>query len=171
MDEMALLGFGPLGYGRAFLCAGLLHAAVALLVVALSVRHDRLQALAPAALTARLADPSEPAKKDPSRKMAELRKPTSAAEERFQRAIGHRVLQHWSAPRSGLSQGLSCDLLIKVLSDGTVVGVEIMRSSGSGEFDRSVVRAVESASPLPPPPAAVLRDGAYEFEMTFDPTR
>ncbi|HET9579590.1 MAG TPA: cell envelope integrity protein TolA [Usitatibacter sp.] len=172
MDETAFLGFGPLGYGRALLCAGLLHAAVALLVIALSARVERLQAFAPAALTARLAaEPSEPPKKDPSVKAAAVRKPASAADEKFRQATGRKVLQHWSGPTSGLSQGLSCDLLVTVLADGTVEEVEITRSSGSGEFDRSVVKAVRAASPLPPPPAAELRDGAYEFEMTFDPTR
>jgi colicin import membrane protein len=35
---------------------------------------------------------------------------------------------------------------------GNVLGVDISRGSGNPFYDQSVVRAIEKASPLPPPP-------------------
>jgi colicin import membrane protein len=46
---------------------------------------------------------------------------------------------------------------IKILRDGTVIVQKIEKSSGNPRFDRSAIKAIAKASPLPPPP--------YEIEI------
>jgi len=46
---------------------------------------------------------------------------------------------------------------IKILRDGTVIVQKIEKSSGNPRFDRSAIKALAKASPLPPPP--------YEIEI------
>ena len=52
---------------------------------------------------------------------------------------------------------------IKIQRDGYVPssGVEIVRSSGNDYFDKSVVRAVMKASPLPVPPEQLRGSETY----------
>jgi TonB family protein len=66
------------------------------------------------------------------------------------------------------STALTTQLVFQISVDGRILDVRIDRSSGNSEFDASVVRAINKASPLPPPPTSV-----YEYfksiRMIFDP--
>ena len=50
-----------------------------------------------------------------------------------------------------------CTNAIKILKDGTTIVQNIEKSSGNSLFDRSALKALAKASPLPPPP--------YEMEI------
>ena len=52
---------------------------------------------------------------------------------------------------------LEAIIAIKILKDGTTIIKRIEKSSGNPEFDKSAIRALTKANPLPPPP--------YEMEI------
>jgi colicin import membrane protein len=92
----------------------------------------------------------------------------ATAQQQWMAQIRRHVERHWRRP-AGLAQGLACQVRISLLPDGTVSNVTLVRSSGSGLFDRSAEEAVMRASPLPRPddPAAFER----QLLFTFDPDR
>lgn len=64
---------------------------------------------------------------------------------------------------------LSCQLLINLKSDGTVMNVQLTKSSGNDGFDRSARAAVYKASPLPVPKEADLFNQMKEINLTVRP--
>ncbi|HLK11038.1 MAG TPA: cell envelope integrity protein TolA [Candidatus Binatia bacterium] len=62
--------------------------------------------------------------------------------------------------------GLVARVRFGIASDGTVSDVRLEQSSGNAAYDTSVVRAVEHANPLPPPPARYA-DQFREFVIEF----
>ncbi len=72
----------------------------------------------------------------------------------------------WHDPNTVLKTQVSFD----IEPDGVVKNVRILRGSGESRFDESVVRAVEKASPLPPPPESVYEQYfKKDVRVTFDP--
>lgn len=72
----------------------------------------------------------------------------------------------WHDPNTALKTQVSFD----IEPDGVVKNVRILRGSGESRFDDSVVRAVEKASPLPPPPESVYEQYfKKDVRVTFDP--
>ena len=68
------------------------------------------------------------------------------------------------------AQGLKCTIRVKLMSDGTVIDAEVIKSSGDEVFDRSAENAVNKASPLPVPGDKDLFARAFRtFTFTFDP--
>ena len=65
------------------------------------------------------------------------------------------ISEHWTRPPIGVTDTI---LHFRILSDGTVIDLEIRRSSGDGSFDQAAKRAVEAAAPLPPLPKGYKRD-------------
>ena len=62
--------------------------------------------------------------------------------------------------------GLVAKVRFQIAPNGDVSGIRLEQASGDGVFDGSVVRAVERATPLPPPPARYMnefRDFVIEF--------
>ncbi len=70
---------------------------------------------------------------------------------------------------SGLPQGLSCVILIRMLEGGNVVEAVIVKSSGNDLFDRRAQKAVYSASPLPVPSEPRLFEQMRNIRFTFKP--
>jgi|GEM_PF-4921594 len=66
------------------------------------------------------------------------------------------VDQEWVLPGSS-REGLYAIITVKVFKDGRLKVAGIQRSSNDALFDRAALRAIEKASPVPPPP--------YELEM------
>lgn len=64
----------------------------------------------------------------------------------------------------GKKTDLEATVRFAVKSDGEIVDVRIVQSSGDESYDESVLRAVRRARPLPPPPR-----GLFELEVTFRP--
>lgn len=71
--------------------------------------------------------------------------------------VQERVWSEWVFPEFRIGQGLEAVVNIKVYKNGRVKIQGIKKSSGNTLFDRSVLRAISKASPLPPPP--------YELEI------
>jgi len=71
--------------------------------------------------------------------------------------VQERVWSEWVFPGFRTEEGLEAVVDIKIYKDGRVKIQGIKKSSGNTLFDRSVLRAIAKASPLPPPP--------YELEI------
>jgi TolA protein len=70
--------------------------------------------------------------------------------------IRREIWQHWAFPDTG-QKGLEAIISIRITKDGTISIQRIEKSSGNPFFDKSAIRAITKASPLPPPP--------YEMEI------
>lgn len=65
--------------------------------------------------------------------------------------ISRKIWQQWTYPNSQAS-GLEVIISIKIDKYGKVVSQEVEKPSGNELLDRSAIRAISKASPLPPPP-------------------
>lgn len=74
-----------------------------------------------------------------------------AGSDSYYALITEKIWSHWVYPDFELA-GLEVIVSIKIDSKGNVLSHVIEKSSGNVLFDRSAVRAVSKASPLPPPP-------------------
>ena len=80
-----------------------------------------------------------------------------------------KVDRSWIRPVDA-EQGLKCTIRVKLMSDGTVIDAEVIKSSGDEIFDRSAENAVNKASPLPVPNDKELFAREFRtFTFTFDP--
>lgn len=84
---------------------------------------------------------------------------------RFVSSLGAKVTSNWRRP-PGTGAGFKCKLRVRVASNGTVLGVQVVQSSGNSAFDRSAEAAVFKSDPLPAPPA-----GVRDITFLFDPDR
>ncbi len=62
------------------------------------------------------------------------------------------IWNEWSLPEMKDIQGLETIVIIKILKDGKIKILGMEKSSGDSLYDRSALRAIMKASPLPPPP-------------------
>jgi colicin import membrane protein len=85
---------------------------------------------------------------------------------RYRAAIKKQVERAWRRP-ADFTAGETAEVRVRQIPSGDVTHVTIERCSGGQTFCDSVVRAVESASPLPkaPDPAVFER----EIQFTFKP--
>jgi colicin import membrane protein len=83
----------------------------------------------------------------------------------FAIAVGDKVNSNWLRP-PGTSAGLRCKLQVRLAPNGTVLGVQVVQSSGNPAFDRSAESAVFKSDPLPAPPL-----GMREITFVFDPDK
>lgn len=70
--------------------------------------------------------------------------------------IRKEIWQQWAFPDFG-QKDLEAIIAIRIMKDGTVSIQNIEKSSGNAFFDKSAIKAITKASPLPPPP--------YEMEI------
>lgn len=80
--------------------------------------------------------------------------------------VDQHVKSHWSLPRYLDAENLSTRILVKIDSGGHVIHKRIVASSGNSNYDDIVIKAVESASPFPPPPnkfAGIFKNEGFEF--------
>jgi len=68
----------------------------------------------------------------------------------YVRQITATVERNWLQPKS-VPKGLAVKLQVSQIPGGTVVDVNVLKSSGNIAFDRSAVLAVQKSSPLPRP--------------------
>lgn len=73
--------------------------------------------------------------------------------------------------QTGLPEGLSCALRVRLLPGGEVIDVSVSKSSGNDIFDRRAQTAVHQASPLPVPEdiATFERLNLRDITFTFKP--
>lgn len=67
-----------------------------------------------------------------------------------------KIRQYWRRPSLGGS--VEATVGYRILKDGRVVDVRILQSSGYNSFDLAAMRALQSASPLPPLPQSFNHD-------------
>lgn len=87
----------------------------------------------------------------------------------YRAMIEAKVRQNWIVP-AGATEGMSCEIRVRLIPSGDVIQVQLTKSSGDEAFDRSVENAVNKASPLPVPPAEsglfdVFRDLKFPFTL------
>ncbi|MHB1949170.1 MAG: cell envelope integrity protein TolA [Gammaproteobacteria bacterium] len=70
--------------------------------------------------------------------------------DKYKALILQSISQHWLVP-SGVDKNLTTQLLIRIAPGGTVLDVQLVKSSGDDSLDRSARTAVFKASPLPVP--------------------
>ncbi len=169
MSDRHAFRFDATEYGKAFLYAFVLHSGAAVLVVVLSQTSGSVNTRAGPVNAVLVEQESAPAAAHGKTAPAKPARPPASADTQYKGASSRRVLQHWKTPPVGIAEGLTCVLSLKVLADGTIADVRIVRGSGSSAFDESALQAVRNASPLAPPPRDALRGGIYEFELLFNP--
>lgn len=84
----------------------------------------------------------------------------------YKRVLESYLKSGWRWPDSFAN--LQTVVEIDLEADGNIADIRIAKSSGIGEFDDSVIRAIKKANPVPKPP-----DKVYDFfkqvRVTFDP--
>lgn len=73
------------------------------------------------------------------------------ATESYYKIITRKIWQEWAYP-SLKTEGLEVIISIKILRDGRITEPRIEKTSGDALFDRSAMKAISKAIPLPPPP-------------------
>jgi colicin import membrane protein len=89
-------------------------------------------------------------------------KPGGSASSDYTSMVMSAVTQRWIYPEA-IDKDLEAVVLIKVARDGKITIEKFQKKSDNALFDRTVLRALNSASPLPPPPQEM------EIEMRFRP--
>jgi colicin import membrane protein len=82
------------------------------------------------------------------------------------RAIQAHVERRWYEP-PGVTQGLSCTIIVTQIPGGEVVGTRFGSCNGNAAVRQSIENAVRNASPLPPPPQPTLFE--REIQLVFTP--
>ncbi len=88
---------------------------------------------------------------------------------KYKGLIKEKITRNWIFPAS-YQKGMKCKILVRLIPSGDVVSVRVIESSGNAAFDRSVVMAVNKASPLSVPKSSTgLFDYFREVEFVFNP--
>jgi len=83
----------------------------------------------------------------------------------WERRARIHIRQNWVVPPSFRNQPLRTGVLVELDAGGAVVGEpRVVKRSGNPWYDDGVVRSIQKASPLPPPPEA----GEHTFEFDAD---
>lgn len=85
-----------------------------------------------------------------AQRQAEMQKRQSEIDKYMSR-IENAILQKWIKPPSA-REGLVAEIDVRLIPTGDVISIELSKSSGDPEYDKSVLAAVKRASPLPLPP-------------------
>ncbi|MQX54644.1 energy transducer TonB [Alcanivorax sediminis] len=86
-------------------------------------------------------------------------------------AIRAAVKQRWRIPGTYRGRNdLKTTVRIRTIPGGDVLDVSVVESSGYPQFDESVIKAVQLASPLPVPSGALFDKEFRSFLMMFEPT-
>jgi colicin import membrane protein len=86
----------------------------------------------------------------------------------YQQMIKDAVEHNWDTEGLDISQNLSCQISIRLMPDGSVLRVKILRSSGNNVYDQSVIDAVNHAAPLPVPSDPKVFTEIREITMTLN---
>ncbi|MCW8883609.1 MAG: TonB C-terminal domain-containing protein, partial [Sedimenticola sp.] len=91
--------------------------------------------------------------------------------QRIAAAINRKVTDNWTFFPGAIEKGYKSKIRVRLSSNGAVLLVTTLESSGNESFDRSVETAVRRADPLPMPVSAALRNSPdfREHIFTFDP--
>ena len=103
------------------------------------------------------------------RRRAELERRLNTESARYQGLILEQLRRNWLRPAT-VPRGLECLLRIRLLPNGEVIDVRVIKSSGNEVFDRSAETAVYKASPLKVPGNPVLFNRDFRIlNLYFNP--
>ena len=85
----------------------------------------------------------------------------------YEKLLRSRIKDAWRWYDTNAS--LITQVSFEIEPDGMVKNVRLVKGSGDGNFDESVMRAVMKASPLPRPPESVYELYFKSVRITFDP--
>lgn len=88
--------------------------------------------------------------------------------DKYKALILQAIAEHWLVP-NGVNKSLSSQLLIRVAAGGTVLDVQVVKSSGDEVLDRSARSAVFKSSPLPVPKTADEFEPFRQFILKVKP--
>lgn len=88
--------------------------------------------------------------------------------DKYKALILQSISQHWLVP-SGVDKRRSAELLIRVAPGGTVLDVQLTKSSGDEALDSSARAAVLKSSPLPVPTDAEEFESFRQFVLKVKP--
>ncbi len=88
--------------------------------------------------------------------------------DKYRALIQQAIQQHWIVPDGVMNKTMAI-LAIRLAPDGTVISVNIVKSSGNDALDRSAIAAVYKAQPLPLPNDATLFNNFRNLELTVKP--
>ncbi|HIC90514.1 MAG TPA: TonB family protein [Syntrophaceae bacterium] len=83
--------------------------------------------------------------------------------------IWKEIRNNWVLPEQMIrdKKNLQAIVVIEIRSDGKIVHIEFERESGDDFFDRSVIKAVQRSSPLPPLPKEYMKP-THEIGIRFN---
>ncbi|MDL1872076.1 TonB family protein [Deltaproteobacteria bacterium PRO3] len=88
----------------------------------------------------------------------------------YQSAVRSKIIRQWistgGAPQG--EQAIRARIQVRINASGQVISKHVVRGSGNESFDLSALRAIERASPLPPPPEGIKAEALSEgFVVDF----
>ena len=87
----------------------------------------------------------------------------------YYQAIWNKIKKAWILPHYGSNRkNLEAIVVIKINKDGKILKINFEKKSGDSNLDRSVLRAIKKADPLPPLPAD-FRENFLELGIRFLP--
>jgi len=87
----------------------------------------------------------------------------------YARAVESRISSNWIYPPEGVRVEMIFSFYI--LSNGTIAGIKLEKSSGNTEIDRTAERAIKASNPLaPPPPEFRGRPIQFVAQFVYPPT-
>lgn len=88
---------------------------------------------------------------------------------RYQGQVRSKIIREWIRTNSGTEgDPLRSRVVVRINASGNVISTSFAKRSGDASFDMSAVRAIERASPLPPPPEVVMGEALNEgFVIDF----
>jgi TonB family protein len=97
--------------------------------------------------------------------------PVSSSNIRFNRyytAVYNKIYNSWVLPGYGSKRQLEAVVNIRIAKNGKILSTSFEQRSGSAYFDRSVLRAIKKANPLPPLPVG-FNEKYLELGIRFIP--
>ncbi len=88
----------------------------------------------------------------------------------YQSTVRSKIVRTWVRANTGPDDGqpIRTRVQVRINASGQVIGKNVVKSSGNESFDLSALRAIERASPLPPPPAGLEAEALSEgFVVDF----
>ena len=88
----------------------------------------------------------------------------------YQSMVRSKIVRTWVRANTGPEEGqaMRTRVQVRINASGAVIGKAVVKSSGSESFDLSALRAIERASPLPPPPPGLESEAVSEgFVVDF----
>ena len=82
----------------------------------------------------------------------------------YQFAIAQKIARNWAMPAS-VTPDTMCVVMVRQTRTGDVISARIASCNGDGAVERSILAAVERASPLPEPSDPELFQGELKITM------